>query len=307
MKTDTTTTKADATTAPEGRESMIFYASYLRAIKQLPGRQRMALLEAIVEYCIEGKQPVETLKGASAAVFLALQPALDLQRGRTLDQANGTRRNGGRAGAPKGNCNNPYGRSGKRTSGGHIADEDDGKESASPASPAKVEATPDQAEDVAPACQSIVKDDAMKPADDPPKQIHPADRIVCPGLTFRQFFQKFTETQDIPSALAITTERLHSLTREIMNEWAATSSSHSDYASTARHFYYHLRRKIDAPQTKARGTAGISPALAEGKRRWEAQREQERRERDAAYVRPKVDPEKIASIMRDLGVRKSSP
>lgn len=285
MTTDTpSTSAATGTAASDARESMIFYASYLRSVKQLPGRQRHLLIEAILDYCISGIDPSESLTGAAAAVFIALQPALDLQRERTADTHPKARKSTGRpaapasrAGAPKGNRNNPYGRAGKRA-----------------AEKAADTPVPEQPQEAQPAA-------GPQPAK--PAATAAEDREVCPGMSFREFWHEFTSSQDIPSVMGITQERFHSLTREIMAEWGATSTTHSDYASTARHFYYHLRRKIELSAPKNRPMTTAQANLAEGKRRWEERREQERLEREEAYRRPRASREKIAAVMADLGIR----
>lgn len=61
------------------RKQFTFYRSFYTAAKLLPPKQRLAFLETVIAYALDGVQPVE-LKGSVNALFLSIKPTLDTAR-----------------------------------------------------------------------------------------------------------------------------------------------------------------------------------------------------------------------------------
>lgn len=57
------------------RAQFTFYRSFWDAIKELPAKDRTALLSAICEYALDGKEP--TLTGIQRSIFTLIKPTLD--------------------------------------------------------------------------------------------------------------------------------------------------------------------------------------------------------------------------------------
>ena len=58
------------------RNSFSFFASYIEAVEELPEKEQLATLKAIIKYALYDKEP-ENFKGIKQAVFLLVKPTLD--------------------------------------------------------------------------------------------------------------------------------------------------------------------------------------------------------------------------------------
>ena len=61
------------------RGQFTFYRSFYASAQQLPPKQRLALLESIIRYALDGDEPPE-LKGHLNAMFSMIRPTLDTAR-----------------------------------------------------------------------------------------------------------------------------------------------------------------------------------------------------------------------------------
>lgn len=57
------------------RDSFIFYRSYVEALKELPDENRLHIMDAVLQYALEGDEP--NLSGVEKAVFLLMRPQID--------------------------------------------------------------------------------------------------------------------------------------------------------------------------------------------------------------------------------------
>lgn len=58
------------------RNSFSFFVSYIEAVEELPEKEQLATLKAIIKYALYDKEP-ENFKGIKQAVFLLVKPTLD--------------------------------------------------------------------------------------------------------------------------------------------------------------------------------------------------------------------------------------
>ena len=58
------------------RNSFSFFVSYIEAVEELPEKEQLATLKAIIKYALFDKEP-ENFKGIKQAVFLLVKPTLD--------------------------------------------------------------------------------------------------------------------------------------------------------------------------------------------------------------------------------------
>lgn len=58
------------------RNSFSFFVSYIEAVEELPEKEQLAALKAIIKYALYDKEP-ENFKGIKRAVFLLVKPTLD--------------------------------------------------------------------------------------------------------------------------------------------------------------------------------------------------------------------------------------
>ena len=58
------------------RKSFSFFVSYIEAIEELPEKEQLAVLKAIIKYALFDEEP-EGFKGIKQAVFLLVKPTLD--------------------------------------------------------------------------------------------------------------------------------------------------------------------------------------------------------------------------------------
>lgn len=63
----------------EGRQQFTFYRSFWEAVKGLPKKDRTPILEAIIEYALDEKDP-SGLSQTQSAFFLLVKPTLDSSR-----------------------------------------------------------------------------------------------------------------------------------------------------------------------------------------------------------------------------------
>lgn len=63
----------------EGRKQFTFYRSYYEALSKLPENQRLAVLEAVIGYALDGKEP-EGLNDMQEMAFMLIRPTLDAGR-----------------------------------------------------------------------------------------------------------------------------------------------------------------------------------------------------------------------------------
>ena len=57
------------------RKSFTFFISYWEAIEELPEKEQLPVLKAIIKYAFFGEEP--KFKGIKQAVFLLVKPTLD--------------------------------------------------------------------------------------------------------------------------------------------------------------------------------------------------------------------------------------
>ena len=80
----------------DNRTQFTFYKSYWDAIEELPAKQQLPILKAIIRYALFGEEP-DSLSSVCRAVFLLVKPTLDAsrkksesgKRGGKSDKANG--------------------------------------------------------------------------------------------------------------------------------------------------------------------------------------------------------------------------
>ena len=65
----------------EALEKFTFFRSFWEAVKRLPKKDRYPILEAIIEYGLDGREP-ESLSDAQFAYFLLVEPVLSKGRNR---------------------------------------------------------------------------------------------------------------------------------------------------------------------------------------------------------------------------------
>ena len=65
--------------AMDQRGQFTFYRSYYEAIKELPKKEQLDVLMAVIAYALDGTPP-QLPSGFSKAVFLLVQPTLDTGR-----------------------------------------------------------------------------------------------------------------------------------------------------------------------------------------------------------------------------------
>lgn len=65
----------------EAKEKFTFFRSFWEAVKRLPKKDRYPILEAIIEYGLDGREP-ESLSDAQFAYFLLVEPVLSKSRNR---------------------------------------------------------------------------------------------------------------------------------------------------------------------------------------------------------------------------------
>ena len=63
----------------DNRNQFTFYKSYLDAIEELPAKQQLPILKAIIRYALFGEDP-DNLPSVCRAVFLLVKPTLDASR-----------------------------------------------------------------------------------------------------------------------------------------------------------------------------------------------------------------------------------
>jgi len=71
------------------RDSFVFYRSFYEAVKELPKEERLEVMDAMIEYAINGKKP--ELKGVSSAIFTLMKPQIDSNNKRFKNGKNGGR------------------------------------------------------------------------------------------------------------------------------------------------------------------------------------------------------------------------
>ncbi|MDE7386519.1 MAG: hypothetical protein K2N28_05230 [Muribaculaceae bacterium] len=98
---NTTDTIADYT----ADNNFVFYGSFYESIRILPPDVQLEIYNALCGYGCCGEIP-EGMSVVARAMFMALQPQIDASQSRYARAVSG--------GAPKGVCNNPNGRRGKR-------------------------------------------------------------------------------------------------------------------------------------------------------------------------------------------------
>lgn len=57
------------------RENFIFYRSYAEAVRELPDKQRLHLLDALISYAIDGADI--TLNGVEKGMFALMRQSID--------------------------------------------------------------------------------------------------------------------------------------------------------------------------------------------------------------------------------------
>ena len=68
------------------RNQFTFYRSFRDALKNLPRAQREQVLDALMDYALDGVEPTE-LHGSGAAVFALLQPVVDSSRTKAANRS----------------------------------------------------------------------------------------------------------------------------------------------------------------------------------------------------------------------------
>lgn len=89
------------------REGFVFYKIFLDMISELKPNDQLKIYAAITNYAIYREEP--EFSGIIKAVWSAIKDHLD----RSLKNYDARKSNAKKGGAPKGKCNNPYGRRGK--------------------------------------------------------------------------------------------------------------------------------------------------------------------------------------------------
>jgi hypothetical protein len=79
---DTAAAGGETAAGAEGlrRGQFTFYASFFRAIDNLPRSRQLETYRAVIDYALNGTEP--TLNGCPAVVFAALRPTLETGRGK---------------------------------------------------------------------------------------------------------------------------------------------------------------------------------------------------------------------------------
>ena len=86
-----------------GKDSFIFYRDWLDGLKGLDVTTRLELLEAIINYGLDGTEM--ELSALAKAVFGFIKPQLDRNADKYEQMVERNRVNGRKGGAPKGNQN----------------------------------------------------------------------------------------------------------------------------------------------------------------------------------------------------------
>ena len=72
----------------DDRKSFSFFISYWEAIEELPEREQLPVLKAIIKYAFFGEEPTH-FKGVKRAVFLLVKPTLDKSKQRSASGKQG--------------------------------------------------------------------------------------------------------------------------------------------------------------------------------------------------------------------------
>ena len=70
------------------RNSFSFFVSYIEAVEELPEKEQLAALKAIIKYALYDKEP-ENFKGIKRAVFLLVKPTLDKSKQKSANGKQG--------------------------------------------------------------------------------------------------------------------------------------------------------------------------------------------------------------------------
>lgn len=70
------------------RKSFSFFVSYIEAVEELPEKEQLATLKAIIKYALYDKEP-ENFKGIKQAVFLLVKPTLDASKKKSANGKQG--------------------------------------------------------------------------------------------------------------------------------------------------------------------------------------------------------------------------
>jgi hypothetical protein len=70
------------------RNSFSFFVSYIEAVEELPEKEQLATLKAIIKYALYDKEP-ENFKGIKQAVFLLVKPTLDKSKKKSANGKQG--------------------------------------------------------------------------------------------------------------------------------------------------------------------------------------------------------------------------
>jgi len=71
------------------RKQFTFYRSFYEATLMLPDKQRLACMDAVIRYALDGTPPPPTLCGPADVIFVLLKPTLDTARQKAIAGAIG--------------------------------------------------------------------------------------------------------------------------------------------------------------------------------------------------------------------------